>query len=129
MVAKQWRVQYKCRFRSSVLGKVIYCPSMESIRLGGPAHGIVTKTVHKTMPGVVGVKGWVGKVVVGFKGVGGVQGVVGYRVGVQGVMGYKGGGAPGGRWVGNGGGPGVAGQQWWGSRGGWVRGWWGSRDG
>ena len=24
---------------------------MESIRLGGPAHGIVTKTVHKTLPG------------------------------------------------------------------------------
>ena len=24
------------------------------IRLGGPTHGIVTKTVHKTMPGVVG---------------------------------------------------------------------------
>ena len=22
-----------------------------SIRLGGPAHGIVTKTVHKTLPG------------------------------------------------------------------------------
>ena len=28
-----------------------------SIRLGGPAHGIVTKTVHKTLPGVVGVQG------------------------------------------------------------------------
>ena len=25
-----------------------------SIRLGGPAHGIVTKTVHKTLPGVGG---------------------------------------------------------------------------
>ena len=24
---------------------------MESVRLGGPAHGIVTKTVHKTLPG------------------------------------------------------------------------------
>ena len=34
---------------------------MESIRLGGPAHGIVTKTVHKTLPGVVGSRGWVGK--------------------------------------------------------------------
>ena len=35
---------------------------MESIRLGGPAHGIVAKTVHKTMPG--GAEGpgsgWVG---------------------------------------------------------------------
>ena len=28
-----------------------------SIRLGGPAHGIVTKTVYKTLPGEVGVKG------------------------------------------------------------------------
>ena len=27
-----------------------------SIRLGGPARGIVTKTVHKTLSGVVGVK-------------------------------------------------------------------------
>ena len=57
---------------------------MESIRLGGPAHGIVAKTVHKTLvggggpgdrwwvgvvgiqggskgPGVVGVQGWVGR--------------------------------------------------------------------
>ena len=35
---------------------------MESIRLGGPAHGIVTKTVHKTLPGVVGSRGgWVGE--------------------------------------------------------------------
>ena len=31
-----------------------------SIRLGGPAHGIVTKTVHKTMPGVVGAEGGLG---------------------------------------------------------------------
>ena len=32
-----------------------------SIRLGGPAHGIVIKTVHKTLPGVVGGPGggWV----------------------------------------------------------------------
>ena len=28
-----------------------YCLSMESIRLGDPAHGIVTKTVHKILPG------------------------------------------------------------------------------
>ena len=36
--------------------------SMEwnSIRLSGPAHGIVTKTVHKTLPGVVGLGGWWG---------------------------------------------------------------------
>ena len=35
-----------------------------SIRLGGPAHGIVTKTVHKTLPGSGGVKrvgGWWGQ--------------------------------------------------------------------
>ena len=38
------------------------CLSMESIRLGGPAHGIVTKTVHKTLPGGGGGPGggWVG---------------------------------------------------------------------
>ena len=30
---------------------------MESIRPGGPAHGIVTKTVHKTLPGGGGVMG------------------------------------------------------------------------
>ena len=29
-----------------------------SIRLGGPAHGIVTKTVHKTLPGGGGGRGW-----------------------------------------------------------------------
>ena len=31
-----------------------------SIRLGDPVYGIVTKTVHKTLPGVVGAQGWVG---------------------------------------------------------------------
>ena len=34
-----------------------YCLSMESIRLGGPARGIVTKTVHKTLPGGGGGEG------------------------------------------------------------------------
>ena len=35
---------------------------MESIRLGGPVHGIVTKTVHKTLPGGGGGPGgWVGR--------------------------------------------------------------------
>ena len=53
------------------------------IRLGGPAHGIVTKNVHKTLPGVVGVKG-VGS---GRVGVVGVKGVGGGRVGVVGVKG------------------------------------------
>ena len=40
------------------------CLSMESIRLGGPAHGLVTKTVHKTLPGGGGGPGggWVGVV-------------------------------------------------------------------
>ena len=51
---------------------------MESIRLSGPAHGIVTKTVHKTLPGD-----------------GGVQGVG--RVG-------RDGGGPGNGWIGGGGG-------------------------
>ena len=34
---------------------------MESIRLGGPAHGILTKTVHKTLLGIGGMgvgSGW-----------------------------------------------------------------------
>ena len=46
---------------------------LHSIRPGGPAHGIVTKTVHKTLPGVVGAQGLGGY---------GVQGVVGPRDGV-----------------------------------------------
>ena len=33
------------------------CLEWNLIRLGGPAHGIVTKTVHKTLPGGGGVKG------------------------------------------------------------------------
>ena len=37
--------------------QVTYCLSMELIRLGGTAHGIMTKTVHKTLPGVVEVQG------------------------------------------------------------------------
>ena len=39
----------------------LYCLLMESIRLGGPAHGIVTKTIHKTLPGGGGGSGggWV----------------------------------------------------------------------
>ena len=48
-----------------------------SIRLGGPAHGIVTRTVHKTLPGVVGAQGWVG---IGLQGVVGTQ-VMGWVVG------------------------------------------------
>ena len=47
------------------------------MKLGGPAHGIVTKTVHKTLPGA-----------------GGVQGVSGYRVAGDG--GGPGGGVGGG---------------------------------
>ena len=49
------------------------------IRLGGQAHGIVTKTVHKTLPGVggsegvVGVKGWWGEGV--SRGVGSMSGL------------------------------------------------------
>ena len=43
------------------------------MRLGGSTHGIVTKTVHKTLKGGGGVQGWVGiglQQVVGVKGVG-----------------------------------------------------------
>ena len=37
-------------------GKVGTMIEWNSVRLGGPTHGIVTKTVHKTLPGgVVGV--------------------------------------------------------------------------
>ena len=54
-----------------------------SNRLGGHAHGIVTKTVHKTMPGVLGVSGsgecW---------GLGSIRDVGGVRgLGVLGVSG------------------------------------------
>ena len=55
-----------------------------SIRLGGHAHGIVTKTVHKTLPG-------------GGGGLGGGEGLGG------------GGGLGGGRGLGGGGGLGVVG--------------------
>ena len=64
-----------------------------SIRLGGPAHGIVIKTVHKTLPGGGGGPwgGWVG--VVGVQGVGGylVVGSSGWvGTGVVGVQGWMG---------------------------------------
>ena len=36
-----------------------------SIRLGGPANGIVTTTVHKSLPGVVGAQGMGGYRVTG----------------------------------------------------------------
>ena len=49
---------------------------MKLIRLGGPAHGIVTKTVHKTLPGGGGGPG--GGWVFG-QCIGGVQEVVGSR--------------------------------------------------
>ena len=65
---------------------------MELIRLGGPAHGVVTKTVHKTLLGVMGVQGWV----VGWLG---------------------GGGGPGDGWIGVVGGQGWLGRWWWGCRG------------
>ena len=51
-----------------------------SIRLGGPAHEKVTKTVTKSLSGVVGVKGWWdggSQGVVGVSGGGGVWGLVG----------------------------------------------------
>ena len=50
--------------------EIFSCLSMESIRLGGPVHGIETKTVHKTLPGGGGgpVGRWVGRGVVGSRG-------------------------------------------------------------
>ena len=65
-----------------------------SIGLGGPAHGIVTKTVHKTLPGGGrgeggmgvggwGLQGWWGQAGGGGQGVVGVQGWWG--LGVVGV--------------------------------------------
>ena len=73
------------------------------IRLGGPAHEIVTNTVHKTLPGGggvvrvwgrwLGVKGWWG-MGWGQVGCGGVQRVVGVwgggGMGVMGVWGWVG---------------------------------------
>ena len=55
-----------------------------SIRLGGPAHGKVIKTVHKTLPGGGGGPGG------GWGRGGGGQGVVG--------RGCRDGGGPGGGW-------------------------------
>ena len=44
---------------------------MELIRLGGPAHGIVTKIIHKSLPGSGGRPGgrWVGPREVGRGGI------------------------------------------------------------
>ena len=42
-----------------------------SIRLSGPAHGIMTKTVHKTLPGGSGGQGGGGQVGRGGGGLGG----------------------------------------------------------
>ena len=92
---------------------------MELIRLGGPAYGIVTKTVHKALPG----GGWVG--VVGLRGWWGPEGGWGSRGG-RGPEG--GGGSRSGRGPGERGVQGVVGVQdwvvsgWWGSRCGWLGG-------
>ena len=50
------------------------------MRLGDPAHGIVTKIIHKTLPGVIGMKGWwvlgvrgLGVGILGGGGVGGLE--------------------------------------------------------
>ena len=58
-----------------------------SIRLGGPAHGIVTKTVHKTLPGGGGGRGW---------GVRGSRGEGSRHGEGLGVVGVRGGGC---QWV------------------------------
>ena len=85
-----------------------------SIRLGGSAHGIVTKTVHKDLPGGDRDQGVGG----GFGGVGG-QGVLG----VQGLWGSRGSGGHGMVGPRGGGGLGVVGVQGVvGSRGGVVQG-------
>ena len=70
-----------------------YCLSMESIRLGGPAQGIVTQNCNtKLCQGWVGSRRWVQS-----KGWWGSRG----WVGVQGLgRGVRGGGGPGGRVVG-----------------------------
>ena len=57
---------------------------MESIRLGGPAHGIVTKTVHKTLPGGGGGPG------LGMGGGGPGGGLVGRWWGFRGWVGVGG---------------------------------------
>ena len=41
--------------RNCLIFFIVY--RMEFDKTGGPAHGIVIKTVHKTLPGVVGVQG------------------------------------------------------------------------
>ena len=77
-----------------------------SIRLGGLAHGIVTKTVYKTLPGFgrgqggIGVGGWGSRV-------DGVKGVVGWVGGLQGWWESRGGRSLG--VLGWGWGPGVVG--------------------
>ena len=47
------------------------------LRLGGPAHGIVTKNVHETLPGGSGDPGLVGTGLHGWWGPGGWLGGVG----------------------------------------------------
>ena len=51
-----------------ILGEPSFCLSMESIRLGGPAHGIVTKNIHKILPGGGQVRGGGGLGVKGPRG-------------------------------------------------------------
>ena len=52
-----WRITKHYKFDQDVTSN---CLSMELIRLGGPGHGILTKTVHKTLPGGEWVGGWWG---------------------------------------------------------------------
>ena len=75
-----------------------------SIRLSGPAHGTVTKTVHKTLPGGGGGQGGKGPGVVGVRGGGG-----------QGDRGWWGSGGSGGGQADRGGVSGGRGAgEWWG---------------
>ena len=95
-----------------------------SIRLGGPAHAIVTKTAHKTLLGWCRLRGsgW-------GLGVVGIKGMRGWSLGVVGVkgVGVWGGGSQGSGGLGvvgsRGGGPGVLGSRGWRALGVGVN-WW-----
>ena len=100
---------------------------MESIRLGGPAHGIVTKTVHIALPG--GGRGAGGGRLESMESIrlgGPAHGIVTKTVHITLPGGVGGVGVPG--WVGVVGSRGVGvvgvqgwvGRRWWGSRGGWI---------
>ena len=71
VLSKQEFVLLMCAVLTDVLDNLLSI-EWDSIRLSGPADGIVTKTVHKTLPG-----GWWGQ---GGGGEGRGQGVVGVGI-------------------------------------------------